>query len=108
MRNGNDLVETKELYGLFDNVPAMFSCTSSFLQFARALQSQFVAHLRPKTGKPLASFARKYELGTYQKSGPKGKWWMPIVRGSEWTTREEYERARAFRDVLAGSGARVA
>jgi hypothetical protein len=101
MPNGNDLTETKELYGLFDGVPALFSCTSTFLQFARTMQSQFAAYTHPKNHDTLASFIRKYELRTFQKKvGPRGKWFMPTLRGSDWVTREEYDRARAFHKVL--------
>jgi hypothetical protein len=108
MPNGNDLVETVEQYLLANNVPCMFSCTSSSLQFARQMQSQFAAHIHPKTGKPLASFARNYLLETYQKTNQRGRWYMPVMRGSEWVTREEYQRARAFREVIAGGPTRVA
>jgi hypothetical protein len=69
------------------------------------MQSQFASHIHPKTQKPMASFARKYLLETFQKVGPKGRWYLPVMRGSEWVTREEYDRAKAFREVIAGGHA---
>jgi hypothetical protein len=104
--NGNDVVETKEMYGLFDDVPAMFSCTSSFLQFARTMQSQFAAYPHPaKPGELMPAFARRYLLETFQKVGPKGKWYMPVMRSSEWVTREQCARALAFYKVVTGANA---
>jgi hypothetical protein len=104
MPSGNDLVETKELYGLFDNAPALFSCTSTFLQFARVMQSQFADCINPKTQRPFSSYFRKYNLCTFQKVGPRGKWFMPTLSGSDWVTRAEFDRAYAFYEVLRGSG----
>jgi hypothetical protein len=106
--NGNNVVQTTECYGLFDGVPAMFSCTSSFLQFARTLQTLFASHRHPgpdpdKKGKPLPSFICKYTLQTYQKTNARGKWYMPITRGSSFVTPEEYGHAKAFYQILTGA-----
>jgi hypothetical protein len=106
MPNGDDLTETKELYGIYDGVPALFSCTSTFISFARSMQSQFASYRHPKDpDKPLPSYIRKYDLRTFQKVGPGGKrWFMPTLRGSDWVTRAEYDRAHAFYEVIRGSG----
>jgi hypothetical protein len=50
----------------------------------------------------MASFARKYLLETFQKTNNRGRWYMPVIRSSEWVTREEYDRAKVFRQVIAG------
>jgi hypothetical protein len=103
MPSGSDLVETKELFGLFDGVPAIFSCTKTLIQFARMMQSTFAAYRHPDPEKGiLPSYIRKYELRTYQKTGPRGKWFMPTLRGSDWVTRAEFDRAAAFFEVLRG------
>jgi hypothetical protein len=97
--NGNELVDTRYHYVLINGCPYVIPMTSTNHTVSRGWNTMMRQLILPN-GQVAPCYAKKYKLTARYKTDRTFSWFIWNVSPAGWTTKEEREKAREFREAI--------